>query len=96
MFGFNFDEVETLRPFGSALWGSGGRWGSKGDIRPLTTDGRRPGCEEARLRPGVGAAPELEGEVGILTGGCVNEDGGFDSVGDEEVVEGGADILLRR
>ena len=63
------------------------------------TDGRRPGCEEARLRPGVGAIPEFEGEVGALAGGCVNEDGGFDSVGDEDivaVVDGGADILLRR
>lgn len=63
------------------------------------TDGRRPGCEEARLRPGIEGIPELEGGVGALAGGCVNEDGGFDSVGDVDiiaVVDGGADILVRR
>lgn len=50
-------------------------------------DGLRPGCDEARVRAEMGVA-EGVGE----SGSC----GGEDSVGEDEVVEGGADILFRR
>lgn len=78
-------------PFWAAC-GNGGRW-SKGDTRPLISDGRRPGCEEDRLLPGTNGAmaPEGSDEAGI---GAVLGADIAGSTGDAELL-GGAENLER-
>lgn len=52
--GLSLDGIDVFRgvpfPLTADIPGSGGR-PSRGDIRPPTRDGRRPGCDEERLLP---------------------------------------------
>jgi hypothetical protein len=54
--GLSLDGYDDFRgkfaPFGRIVCGKGGRW-SKGETRPPIRDGRRPGCEDDLLLPGV-------------------------------------------
>lgn len=62
----------------------------------MATEGRRPGCDDARFRPTTGGA--ALGGTGDPVGfgaGRENVDGECDSVGEGLSVEGGADILVR-
>lgn len=102
LFGLSLDGNDALRgttdPF-EPVDGSGGRWSAVGDIRPFTSDGRRPGCDAERLRPGMATLDELE-----LPGSDEAADFGkglepadvVDSAGDEERELGGADVFVRR
>lgn len=46
------EDLRIADPLTFAAPGRGGR-GSRGEIRPPTREGRRPGCEEDRIRPGM-------------------------------------------
>lgn len=62
----------------------------------MATEGRRPGCEDARLRPTTrGTALGGTGDPVGFGAGRENIDGEGDSVGEGLPVEGGADILVR-
>ena len=76
--------------------GRGGR-GPRGEIRPLTRDGRRPGWEEDRLRPGMIPAVVMPGNEEAADLGCeIDPADAVESAGEVERELGGADIFARR
>jgi hypothetical protein len=81
----------TTDPFG----GKGGRE-SSGDIRPLTNDGRRPGCDDARFLPIPKLVAVLAGNDDAVSFGPAGAEvvDVMESVGEESVL-GGADAFDR-
>lgn len=69
--------------------GSGG-----GDKRPPTRDGRRPGCEDERLRPTLIGAGAPGKDVAFACGTEPTEV--VDSVGEDDRVLGGAEVFVLR
>jgi hypothetical protein len=94
--GFSLDEYDGFRgtavPFELAACGSGGRW-SKGETRPPTRDGRRPGCEVDLLLPMTTVAGFAGGKDVTCNLVVVGADIAA-STGDDEVL-GGADTFAR-
>ena len=102
LYGLSFWGMDTLR--GAApFMGKGGGISPGGDwICPFTIDGRRPGCEDDRLRD-VGPPPvadeddELEvNEIADAFGNEVDASDTLDSVGEDVSELAGADIFERR
>lgn len=84
----NFDGKEAFRvgtgPFAPAELGRGGR--SVGDNRPPTSDGRRPGCDDDRVRP----------IFALDLGTGIDPADAMESAGDEDRGVGGAEVLALR
>jgi hypothetical protein len=104
LFGLNLEGNDGLRGTvdpGRPLDGRGGRWSDVGDARPFIIEGRRPGCDIDRVRPGTTTTPdelELPGSdewaddfaIGFELADVV------DSAGDDERELGGAEGFVRR
>lgn len=90
--------TEDLRigPLAFAAPGRGGRV-SRGEIRPPTREGRRPGCEEDLLRPGTIPAVVIPGKEEAADLGCgLDPADAIESAGDVERELGGADVFVLR
>lgn len=82
-------------PFTLTAPGRGGR-GSRGEIRPPTRDGRRPGCEEDRLRPGTVPIVVMPGNEAADLGCGLDPADAIESAGEVERELGGPDVFVLR
>lgn len=84
----NLDGKDGFRWTGPAPAELGRGGGSVGEMRPATREGRRPGCEEERVRPAFGG--------GLNLGRGIEPTDATESAGDDERGVGGADDFALR
>jgi hypothetical protein len=85
-----------VNPFALTIPGRGGR-GSSGEIRPPIIDGRRPGCDDERLRPGTVPIVVMPGNEEDADLGCGTDPAdATESAGEVERELGGPDVFVLR